>query len=344
MNDMSIITKQAALRQRARALPRSIAAFLLTKARGGFLLDEAQRMFPADKDLQTLARNISSPMTTQSDSGMWATTVVSDTFTLLAPKNAAARVLSEGLKVQLTDHYGVIIPDVPTSANNGWRGEAAPAPIGQLNLSESNVLTRHEMVVDLVATRELFDRSQPTWVNIVSTSYTESLQLILDAQVFSNSAGDTTKSAGLLNGLSPLTESVKDDELDAMLEDVLTTAGAVAAVASGAPIILVAGPKRAIKLKMWRDRVPFEIFGSNSVPETDLIAVATNGIASSVDEIPTMTQSREATLHMSTTPTALSAVGTPATVAAPSGPFGRRILSPVKYHWVRRGFEGTITR
>lgn len=318
MNDLSHITKQAVLRQRARALPRVISTFMYTKAKGGSLVDEVHRLFQHDKDLHMLARAAVSPMTTQSDSGMWANTVVSDTLNLLAPINAGARVLSAGLQVQLTDHYGVAIADIPTSASNvSWRGEAAPILVGELALSESNVLSRKEMQVILVATRELFNLSQPTWVNIISTSYRESLQLALDAQLFSAAAGDSTKSAGILNGLSGLTKSVKSTEFDAMLEDVQTVAGAVSAVANGNPIILVTGPKRVIKLKMWADRVPFETYGSNAVAESVLIAVATNGLASSVDEVPIMTQSREATLHMDSSPAAISTMATPNAVAAP---------------------------
>ena len=92
---------------------------------------------------------------------------------------------------------------IPASADNvGWVGEGLPIPLGQLALDESNALMPHKMSTILVATRELFDHSIPTFTNVIRTSYYESLQLALDAAVFATTDGDSTKSAGIRYNIS----------------------------------------------------------------------------------------------------------------------------------------------
>src|SRR5207247_2380765 len=101
---------------------------------------------------------------------------------------------------------------------------------------------------------------------------------------------------------------VLTNPMDAMLADIKTIVGSVATVANNNPIILVSSPAMAVTLRAWKDRVPYQIYASSQVADGDLIAIATNGIASSVDEVPTFETSREATLHMNTVPLAISTV------------------------------------
>lgn len=340
MNTMPI-NRDAALRIRARSLTRAIAGWMYTEAKGGFLPDEVERLWKADKDLHMIARAAVTPTTTSSDSAQWSPSVVSDLINLLAPVSAGARALASGLKVNLDTTYGVIIPDVPSAAANvGWVGEGNPIPVGQLNLTESNTLVPHKMATIVVATRELFNHSIPTWESVIRASYTESFQLALDALVLSATAGDSTKSAGLLNGVAALTKSVLTDPMQAMLADVKTVVGAVATVANGNPIILVTDPVTAITLRAWKDRVPYDIYGSAGVEAGDLIAIATNGIASSVDEVPTFTKSKDGTVVMNTVAAPISATGTPNTVAAPIRSFFQTDSIGLKVElgasWLRR--------
>src|SRR5690349_11290620 len=102
-----------------------------------------------------------------------------------------------------------------------------------------------------------------------------------------------------------------------MLADIKTVVSAVAPISHNNPIILVTDPVSAVTLRQWRDRVPYQVFGSSALSAGVLIGVATNCIASSVDEVPKYETSREATLHMNTVPTAISTVGTPNVIAAP---------------------------
>ena len=170
----------------------------------------------------------------------------------------------------------------------------------------------------LAATRELFDRSIPTFENIIRASYYELLQLALDAAVFATTDGDSTKSPGIRYNISALPASEEVDPMLAMLADIKSVVSAVATVALNNEIVLVGSPTMAVTMQGFKEKIPYPIYGSSAVTDGDLIAVATNAIASSVDEVPKFETSREATLQMNTTPTAIGTAGTPNVVAAPS--------------------------
>jgi hypothetical protein len=73
-------------------------------------------------------------------------------------------------------------------------------------------------------------------------------------------------------------------------------------------------------MSLWSyNTLPFKVFASPALAPNDLIAIATNGLASAVDAMPEIETSKIATVHMEdTTPLPISSPGTPPTVAAPT--------------------------
>lgn len=320
----------AAQRHRARALPRLIIAHLFSQVRKTAFADAAQQLFPHDEKLKTLVRIIDrslvekgavTPYTTASDSGALAQTMISDVISILAPTVASAFIVDDSVKVPRVDGIsGITVPNVAVSANGiGPVGEAQGIPVQQLAFDDSNLLVLFKNALILVASRDLFDKSIPAFSAIITAAVIENFAMWLDAAMFSSTAGSSVRSAGFLNGISALTKSVKSDSLAAMQEDVVNTAGAVSSVASGGPVVLVAGPKTSIKLQQFSDRIgPFPVYGSAAVAEGTLIAIAPKGIATSIDETPEVAISKQTTILMRDDPTAtLSALGTPNTAAAP---------------------------
>ena len=328
MSSISEITAQAAKRQRVRTFPRLIASQLYSQAQKTFLADAAQKLFPEDQKLKSLIgiieqRAATTPYTTTSDSGVLVNTLISDVIDILSPMVGSAHIVRDSLKVPGVSRIRpTTIPLVNTSSSAiGPVGEAAAIPVAQLQIDESNALILFKNALILAATRELIEHSTPAFVALVTAVTLENFGLWLDVAMFGNAAGSTLKSAGLLNGLSSLTKSVKSDPLAAMMEDVQTVAGAVSAVAGGGGIILIAGPKTSIKLQQWQDRVgPFPVYGSAAVAEGTLIAIAPRGIATAIDDVPEIAVSKDATLLMSDSPSGptLSTVGTPNTIQAPA--------------------------
>jgi hypothetical protein len=147
---------------------------------------------------------------------------------------------------------------------------------------------------------------------------TETVALALDAALLGSTAGDSTRPPGLRNGISALTASAATVAGDAMIADVGALVAAVAPVAGNSPIILVCNPARAAKLNMRTVRLPYEVLASSAVAANQLIAIATNTLASATDPVPRFNASTETVVHESDTPAQLATTGTPNVVSAPS--------------------------
>ena len=87
-----------------------------------------------------------------------------------------------------------------------------------------------------------------------------------------------------------------------MLEDLDTIISAVAAVAADTPIIVIADPARArrMKLRMLGRDLGFEILPSAAVGPAELVAIATNCLVSATDPVPSFDSSMHATPVMDT--------------------------------------------
>lgn len=345
MGELASYTFQVQQRQRARLMHRAVAAFLSGHARSSFMATEGTRIFPADRELQTFTKAVSSPATTTTAEAL-AVTAISDTISVLSGVSAGARIFDAGLKLNFDSAYGLMIPTLTASAANaGWVAEGMPIPVKQLDVAASAVMSPHTLKILVAATRETFDRSTPTIEAIIRAIFYESFHLKLDETLLSTAAGTDVQSAGIRSGVAALAASAIGDPLSDMLADVKTVVSAVATVANNSKILLVASPTQAVTLRGWKDRVPYDVMGSSAVSDGDLIAVASNAIASAVNEIPRMEFAKEALLHMEdTTPLPIGEVGSPNTIAAPSRSFWQtdtvaaRII--LEASWMRRSDAG----
>ena len=104
---------------------------------------------------------------------------------------------------------------------------------------------------------------------------------------------------GLRNRIGASATSANANLGEAMLEDIDTVVAVVAAVAGNSQIILVASPSRARRMKLRLASVidpGFTIMGSAAVGANDLIAIASNGLASAADPTPRVTTSTQASV------------------------------------------------
>jgi hypothetical protein len=151
------------------------------------------------------------------------------------------------------------------------------------------------------------------------TTYTESIALAFDAAIFGDAAADASQPAGLLNGVAAETASVLTPASEAMLADVQTLASAVAPIAGNHPIVFIAAPAQAVALRLFAQRVGYQVLSSGALADRTVIAVASNALASAFDPTPRFEASDQAVLHMDTAPTQLSgnATATPVAMAYP---------------------------
>lgn len=309
-----------ALRNRSAAtLVRSAASFLLAHTRGNSPLTEATNRWPEDRDLHTLVKSVVSPAST-SASG-WADTLaltaLADFILSMGPSSAGAALLARGMSLQFSNHGAIAVPAcIASSSNTSFVGQGRPIPVREL-MFEGPTLAPSKFATLSVFSRETIAHSTPTIEALTHAVLGESVSLAMDLALFDDAPGDEVRPPGLRNGIAAQVASVLADPLEAMLADIKTLAVAVAPIAGNAPIVLVANPVQAVSLRSWPQRIGYEVLASNGVAEGSLIAIAPNAVTSALDPLPRFEIARQGTLHMETSPTAISAVGSPSTVAAP---------------------------
>lgn len=137
--------------------------------------------------------------------------------------------------------------------------------------------------------------------------------------MFSTTAADTTRPAGILNGVTPLTATAGGG-LAALTGDLKLLAGAIADAGGGANIWLFANPRQAVALRATvAPGFDVPVIGTTALASGTIVAVEVGGIASAFTGAPDITASSESLLHFEdSTPLAIGTVGSPNTVAAPT--------------------------
>lgn len=322
---MSTQPKSSSFAERYRrdgvpALVRATIAHLLAATENSFASDVAKRDWPNDPDLPMLLRAAVNPATTTTSgwASSFAATAVADLFKSMGGASAGALLLNRGMQLNFDGAGAISVPSIVASADNvGFVQEAAPIPVGQLDL-DGPTLSPRKFATIMTFTREVLSRSTPNVEAVVRAVLTESTGLALDAALFSNTAGDATRPPGLLYGIAAETASAATSPSEAMAADITTLASAVAPIAGNTPIIFIASPARAVRFKVRRENVSYEVLTSAALADGVLIAVAANAVASALDPVPRFKLADQATLHMDTAAAALSVVGTPPVVSAPA--------------------------
>jgi hypothetical protein len=292
---------------------------LLAHARGGSPITEATTLWPEDRDLHTLVKSVVSPASTSAAG--WADTLaqtaLADFILSMGPSSAGAALLARGLSLQFNNHSAIAVPAcIASSGNTSFVGQGLPIPVRELTF-EGTTLAPSKFATLSVFSRETIAHSTPTIEALTRTVLVESISLSMDLAMFDDAPGDEVRPPGLRDGIAAQLASVLADPLEAMLADVKTLAVAVAPVAGNGPIVLIANPVQAVSLRSWPQRVGYEVLASSGVAEGSLIAVAPNALASAIYPVPEFSIAKSATVHMDGSPTAISTVATPNTMAAP---------------------------
>jgi hypothetical protein len=314
----------AARRRGADALIRGICALLCARAEPTLYPDEiVVRNWPDDRDAQLIVKAAVAPatMTTTAWAQSLASTALTDLILSLGPASAGSQLLKRGMQLSFARSASIIVPAIVAAASSvGFVGEGMPIPVRALSFDTSLTLSLPKFATISVFTREIFTHSVPTIEALVSAILTESLSLALDTALLDTTAGDAVRPPGLRNGIAAVgTASTTTPKSEAMADDVEMLIGAVASIAGGNPIIFITNPVQAAALRIrGRTIFPYEIFPTSALAPGVVVAIATNAVASALDAEPSLETSAEGTIVMDTSPTALSTVGTPNTVAAPT--------------------------
>jgi hypothetical protein len=309
-------------------IPRGRPADILVRAACSSLIaahlndypgEVAKRNWPDDKDVATLTRAavVVADTATSGWASQLAQTATADFMLSIGPQSAGSALLKRAISLQFANNNAIKVPSI-TAASSGaaFVQEGNPAPAQQFSLSSGVTLSPRKFITLAVFTRDIFEHSIPTIESLVRSVLAEDVGLALDAAMFSSTAGDASRPAGLLVGLSPITPAAAGDW--SMVTDVQLLAAAVAPVSANSPLLFVASPKQAARMKFSSQLKDVEVFSSSALADKTVLCIAANCLVSAIDPAPRFALSTEATVVMRDDPAQLAVVGTPNVVSAPA--------------------------
>jgi hypothetical protein len=309
--------RAAAGRDRACAHVTSLARACIAKAIGKIERREDATIlrdrWPDDRVAPLVLRAPTTPSSLANSSALGAT-VVADLISVIGPVGAGARLLQAGLRFVFDTAATLSVPALEASASEAsFVQEGAPIPVHNLVSSAVSLVPRKLATISVLSAEMLASGNAEAFV---TAALAQSVGLALDAALFDATAADAARPAGLRHNIGALTASTASDAHNAMVADATALAGAVSAI--GGNITFVTSPARAVTLNLQSyNAFPYPVLPSPAVAANDLIAIATNGIASAVDAVPEVESSKFATVHMEDT-TPLPIGGSPNIVAAPA--------------------------
>lgn len=292
------------------AFANAVAATSLRSA-----ADIAKERWPSDEATLMVMRGVASPATIASSpwAGVLAPTVTGDYVATLAPVSAAAAVFARAIVAPLDGVASITVPrraNPPDPADVSWIAPGEPIGVGQLTVT-GTILTPKKLATIVAATRELIESSAAEAV--FNAILRENVATSLDATFFSEVSATDARPAGVLEGITALTAA---SGADAMIDDLAQLVAAVSGSAGDVMIVANTAQALAIRVRLGSN-FDVQVVGSRSVPAGTVIALDPAAIAVGFGAVPRFESSQETVLHMNTVPTAISAAGSPNTIAAP---------------------------
>ncbi|MFT8245206.1 phage major capsid protein [Roseomonas sp. BN140053] len=284
-----------------------------------------------------LTRAASAPATTATSG--WAsqlvTTVNADFMQDLMPASVYPGLSARGLRLNFGRAGVVNIPSrsaTPTVAGS-FVGEGSAIPVRQGAFS-SQSLTPKKMAVISTFTREIAEHSTPAIEGLIRDAMQEDTAVAIDTVLLDATAASTIRPAGMRNGVTAIT-AMTGGGFTALVADVKALIGALITATNGnvrAPVWIM-NPVQAVSISLTQNAggdFPFQaelsngllqgypVIQSPTVAAGMVLLVDAADFVSVTGDEPRFDVSDQATLHMEdTTPLAISATGTPNTVAAP---------------------------
>jgi hypothetical protein len=194
---------------------------------------------------------------------------------------------------------------VPAATAMSFVAPSAPIPVNALNFN-APVLEPYKIAGIAVLSAETLRSSNGE--TIVAAVLRESAGPALDAVLFGSAAASSSKPAGLLNVVTPLTATTGGGE-EAAIRDLSALAAAVAPL-GGSAITFVASPATAVRLSARiHSPLPYPVLASAALTAGTVVAIAHNALAVAVDPTPDIEASAESVVHMDTVPAPISASG-----------------------------------
>lgn len=291
-----------------------------------------EERYPGHEATSVVTRTAIAPATTTTSG--WASqlvqTAMAEFLALLPPNSIYPTLRDMGVSLSFGPNSGAIkIPysSSTTALAGGFVLEGDPIPVGRMTL-DSITLTPTKFGIIVPFTREVLRYTNPTIESVVRSELLARTAITLDGLLIDTTASSATRPAGLLYGVSAGTAYAGGD-YQAFLEDMKTLLAPFDTANAGRSLALLMNPKQVRNVRMmagpnssgfgWANQflADFRIIASTVVTAGTVIAVDTADFVTSTGDQPQFEASDQATIHMESSPSALSATGTPNTVAAP---------------------------
>jgi hypothetical protein len=296
---MARIKPDYAALQTPVALPPLVRAVIAT-ARSVFEGDRnagriAKQLWPDDRVTLELVQRATSAFATTTDaawSGPLATIRVQELLTNLGPLSIGSQLLQRGITFSFAGNYEIKVPGITVAASYAsFVGEGKPIPVHNLPVSPGAILTPSKFATLVALTREMIVASNAE--PLVRAVLVDAVAAALDVALFSNVAADTTRPAGLLYNVTPLTGATGGG-LGAMWDDLAALATAVAPL-GGADIVYITSPGDWVKITFAAGpQFKIPVYASSGVAAKTVIALAPNALCSATDPAPRLDASRDA--------------------------------------------------
>lgn len=294
----------------------------------------AEERYPGHEATAAVATRTAIAVATTTTSG-WASQLVETAtaeFLALLPPTSIYPVLRDmGVSLSFGPTSGAI--KIPSSSDTtalagGFVLEGDPIPVGRMTLT-SITLTPTKFGIIVPMTKEVMRYTNPTLESVVRSELLARTAITLDGLLIDSNAVSTTRPAGLLNGVSAAGTAYGGGDYQAFLADIKTLLAPFDTANAGRAIALLMNPSQARNVRMlagpnssgfgWANQflADFRVIASTVVPAGTIIAVDTADFVTSTGDSPNFETSDQATIHMESSPSQISATGSPNTVAAP---------------------------
>jgi HK97 family phage prohead protease len=229
-----------------------------------------------------------------------------------------------------------IAPGTIGSLAGNWVGEGAAKPVRRASFSTVELKPTKLSVISTF-TEEMQNYGAPAIEGIIRQGMADDTAIALDTYLIDSTASSSTRPAGLLNGVTPITASAATPATAAMVADLKALVAAITALNGGRRVAILLNPAQALALGFAQTTTGDFLFQSqqeagakfgvsfivsNTVPAARVIAVDAEDFASAAGDAPRFAVSTDATLHEedtaplplvsgTTQPPTLAQIGTP---------------------------------
>lgn len=285
----------------------------------------ASHEWPEDRAVEYVLRAAVSPTSTATAAAL--VQIAYAFLPALTPMSAAADLFGRALSLSFDGAGSISVPGISLPSAT-FVGEGSPIPV---HSGTSAGVTLHPFKLATITslTGEMIRNSNAE--ALVRDALLASVGPSLDAAVFSAAPADSTRPAGLLNGIAALSAAgATPGKAEAMVDDIATLASAIAPVGNG-NVALIASPAQAIALALRAPHTLPAIMTSAALPAGSVIMIALGGLVSAIGGAPTVSASQEAEVHMESGPSQI--IDDIGTVAKPVRSFYQTDSIGLKLTW-----------